>query len=50
MMKEKFSTAIIGIGSITSLNILKEASKFDFDFYVSPGINQKILNYANKKI
>ena len=49
ILKEKFSTAIIGLGSITSLNILKEASKFDFDFYVSPGINQKILNYTIEK-
>ena len=46
IMKEKFPTAIIGLGSITSINILKEASKHNFDFYVSPGVNQKILNYT----
>jgi len=49
MMKKKFPSTIIGIGSIISLNNLKEASKFNFDFYVSPGINSEILNYANKK-
>ena len=49
MMKEKFSSAIIGIGSITSLNILKEASKYNFDFYVSPGLNLKILEYTMKE-
>ncbi len=49
MMKKKFPNAIIGIGSILSVNILKEASKFNFDFYVSPGINTEILNYTNKK-
>ena len=49
MMKKKFPSTIIGVGSIISLNILKEASKFNFDFYVSPGINSEILNYANKK-
>ena len=48
MMKKKFPTAIIGIGSITSLNILKEASKYNFDFYVSPGLNSKILDFTMK--
>ena len=49
MMKEKHPSAIIGIGSITSLNILKEASKYNFDFYVSPGLNLKILEYTMRK-
>ena len=48
MMKEKFPSSIIGIGSITSLNILKEASKHNFDFYVSPGLNPKILDFTMK--
>ena len=48
-MKNKFPNAIVGVGSITTLEILKEASKFDFDFYVSPGINSKILDYITKK-
>ena len=48
MMKKNFPTAIIGIGSITSLNILKEASKYNFDFYVSPGLNSKILDFTMK--
>ena len=46
LMKEKFPNAIIGIGSITSLNILKEAAKYNFDFYVSPGLNYQILDFT----
>ena len=46
MMKERFPSAIIGIGSITSLNILKEAAKYNFDFYVSPGLNYQILDFT----
>jgi len=49
LMKKKFPNAIIGIGSIKSLNMLEEASKYKFDFYVSPGINTKLLDYSIKK-
>ncbi len=48
-MKENFPKAIIGIGSIRSLDVLKEVSKYNFDFYVSPGINLNLLDYSSEK-
>ena len=38
----------IGLGSIQSLTMLKEVVKSKFDFYISPGINEQMLNFANK--
>ena len=47
-IKKNFPELLVGIGSITSANQLLEASKYNFDFYISPGINSKILKIANK--
>lgn len=49
MIKKNFPNALIGIGSIKTLDMLKEASKYKFNFYVSPGLNENILEYANLK-
>ena len=38
----------IGIGSIKSLSMLEEVVKSKFDFYVSPGINKKMLEFSKK--
>ena len=38
----------IGLGSIKSLSVLKEVAKLKFDFYISPGINKQMLDFANK--
>tara|TARA_Y100000813_G_C23860859_1_gene211096 strand:+ start:176 stop:523 length:348 start_codon:yes stop_codon:yes gene_type:complete len=38
----------IGLGSIQSLTMLKEVVKSKFDFYISPGINEQMLDFANK--
>ena len=47
-MKEQYPNAIIGIGSIKSLKVLKQVSSYNFDFYVSPGINRHLLEFSNK--
>jgi 2-dehydro-3-deoxyphosphogluconate aldolase / (4S)-4-hydroxy-2-oxoglutarate aldolase len=46
-IKKKYPNHIIGIGSIKSILHLKEVSKFNFDFYVSPGINERMLEFSN---
>lgn len=48
-MKAQYPEAIIGLGSIKSLNMLKEVSNLNFDFYISPGINKELLNFSNSK-
>ncbi len=49
MMKKKFPNVILGIGSIKSLEMLKEASNYEFDFYVSPGLSEQLLDYSSSK-
>ena len=39
---------IIGIGTITSLKLLKKCAKLKADFLVSPGSSIKLLKYASK--
>ena len=48
-MKAQYPEAIIGLGSIKSLNMLKEVCNLNFDFYISPGINKELLNFSNSK-
>ena len=45
-LKEQNPNINIGIGSIKSLSVLQEVIKLKFDFYVSPGINQKMLEIS----
>jgi len=47
-LKEQNPNINIGIGSIKSLSVLEEVIKLKFDFYVSPGINQKMLEISKK--
>ena len=47
-IKKNFPELLIGIGSVTSASQLLEVYKYNFDFYISPGINSKILKIANK--
>tara|TARA_Y100001970_G_scaffold21039_2_gene23899 strand:+ start:1325 stop:1876 length:552 start_codon:yes stop_codon:yes gene_type:complete len=49
IIKKNFPSTIIGIGSIKTMEMLKEASKYQFDFFVSPGLNESILEYSNSK-
>ena len=46
-IKQKYPNLIIGLGSIKSTIQLKEVSKYNFNFYISPGINEKMLDFAN---
>tara|TARA_B110000196_G_scaffold246460_1_gene215314 strand:- start:2725 stop:3312 length:588 start_codon:yes stop_codon:yes gene_type:complete len=46
-IKKKYPNLIIGIGSIKSILQLKEVSKYKFDFYISPGINENMLDFSN---
>ena len=46
-VKKKYPNLIIGLGSIKSISQLKEVCKYDFDFYISPGINDKMLDFSN---
>jgi 2-dehydro-3-deoxyphosphogluconate aldolase/(4S)-4-hydroxy-2-oxoglutarate aldolase len=48
-IKKKNPNLIIGIGSIKSITQLKEVSKYNFNFYISPGINEKMLDFSNSK-
>ncbi len=45
-LKEKNPNISIGLGSIKSLSELEKVSKLGFEFYVSPGINSKMMEYA----
>ena len=47
-LKEQNPNINIGIGSIKSISVLEEVIKLKFDFYVSPGINQKMLEISKK--
>ena len=47
-MKNNFPDLIIGIGSIISYEQLKDISKHKFHFYISPGINTKMMEIANQ--
>jgi len=46
-IKDKYPNLIIGLGSIKSVTQLKEVSKYNFNFYISPGINEKMLDFSN---
>lgn len=48
-IKRQNPKTIIGLGSIKSLNMLKEVSSLNFDFYISPGINKDLLDFSNSK-
>ena len=45
-VKNNFPDLIIGIGSIISYEQLKDISKHKFHFYISPGINTKMMEMA----
>ena len=47
-LKEQNPNITIGLGSIKSLKVFEEVTKFKFDFYVSPGTNIKMLDFAKK--
>ena len=47
-VKNDFPDLIIGIGSIISYEQLKDISKHKFHFYISPGINPKMMEIANQ--
>ncbi len=40
----------IGLGSIKSLSELEKVTKLGFEFYVSPGTNLKMMEYAKKNL
>lgn len=46
-IKQQYPKAIIGIGSIKSLDVLKQVANCKFDFYVSPGISKELLEFSN---
>jgi 2-dehydro-3-deoxyphosphogluconate aldolase/(4S)-4-hydroxy-2-oxoglutarate aldolase len=46
-IKNKYPNLTIGLGSIKSITQLQEVSKYNFHFYVSPGINEKMLDFSN---
>jgi len=46
-IKKKYPNLIIGVGSVKSILQLKEVSKYKFDFYISPGINENMLDFSN---
>ena len=47
-LKKENPNIYIGLGSIKSLSMLDEVVKSKFDFYVSPGINKKMIEFAIK--
>ena len=47
-LKEQNPDIHIGLGSIKSLKVFEEVTNFKFDFYVSPGTNIKMLDFARK--
>ena len=48
-IKKNNPNIFIGLGSIVSIDQLIEFSKYNFNFYVSPGINSKMLEFAKEK-
>tara|TARA_B110000116_G_C16722428_1_gene529771 strand:+ start:224 stop:775 length:552 start_codon:yes stop_codon:yes gene_type:complete len=46
-VKKQYPNLIIGLGSIQSISQLQEVSKYNFNFYISPGINEKMLDFSN---
>ena len=47
-LKDQNPNITIGLGSIKSLKMLEDVTKFKFDFYVSPGTNINMLDFAQK--
>ena len=47
-LKKDNPNIYIGIGSIKSMSMLEEVVNSKFDFYVSPGINKKMLEFSIK--
>ena len=47
-LKKENPNIFIGIGSIKSLSMLEEVVNSKFDFYVSPGISEKMLEFSIK--
>ena len=47
-LKKDNPNIYIGIGSIKSLSMLEEVVNSKFDFYVSPGISEKMLEFSIK--
>ena len=47
-LKKENPNIYIGLGSIKSLSMLDEVVKSKFDFYVSPGINKKMIEFSIK--
>ena len=43
-IKNKFPNIIIGLGSITNVQQFKEVIDLQFDFFISPGIIEEIIN------
>ena len=49
VVKKKYPDIAIGLGSIKSIEELTEVSNYKFNFYISPGINEKMLEFSNSK-
>jgi 2-dehydro-3-deoxyphosphogluconate aldolase/(4S)-4-hydroxy-2-oxoglutarate aldolase len=47
-LKDQNPNINIGLGSIKSLPMLEKVFELNFDFYISPGINQKMLEFSKK--
>ena len=45
-LKKQNPNIKIGLGSIKSLSVFEEVAKSKFDFYISPGINNKFLEFS----
>ena len=46
-LKKQHPNIKIGLGSIKSLSVFEEVAKSKFDFYISPGLNHKFLEFSN---
>lgn len=49
IIKEKYPEFIVGAGTVVSPQILKKAIKSGADFFVSPGLDEKVIKIAKKK-
>ncbi len=47
-LKQKNPNITIGLGSINSLSELETVSKLGFEFFVSPGTNQRMMEFSKK--